>query len=119
MTLANGDAPERLVFSEYHAVASPSAAYMLADARWKYHEYVGFPPELFDTNADPGEERNLAQEPGHRQTLERMAAGLRDICDPATIDRQAKDAQNALVESFGGPTAASKIGPMGASPVPG
>lgn len=110
--------PVRQVFAEYHAVASPSAAYMLADARWKYHEYVGYPPELFDLEADPGETKNLAANPEYRNVLRHMHDSLRGICDPEEVDRAAKSAQNDLIDSFGGPQAASKLGPMGASPVP-
>lgn len=117
--LAGTDNPDRLAFAEYHAVASPSAAYMLADARWKYHEYVGYPPELFDLDADPGEENNLAEVPAHSDVIKRMQSALRRICDPEAVDHAAKSAQNELVERFGGPEAAAKIGPMGASPVPG
>lgn len=119
LELAKVDDPSRQVFSEYHAVASPSAAYMLADARWKYHEYVGYPPELFDLDADPEETANLAGDPDHQHVIDRMQGALRRICDPEVVDREAKAAQNALINSFGGPEAASRIGPMGASPVPG
>ena len=41
-----GDAPDdpaRTVFSEYHAFASPSAAFMLRNGRYKYNYYVGYP----------------------------------------------------------------------------
>ena len=47
--------PERLAFSEYHAVGAQSGAFMLRKGRWKYHEYVGFEPELFDLETDPDE----------------------------------------------------------------
>ncbi|MFY1709416.1 sulfatase-like hydrolase/transferase [Tritonibacter scottomollicae] len=110
--------PTRRVFSEYHAVASPSAAYMLADARWKYHEYVGYPPELFDLEADPEETTDLAPDPEHRAILRQMQDALRQVCDPESVDRAAKTAQNDLINSFGGAQAASRLGPMGASPVP-
>ncbi|SDI00435.1 choline-sulfatase [Alloyangia pacifica] len=116
--IAKGEDPERCVFSEYHAVASPSAGFMLANARWKYHEYVGYPPELFDLDADPGETRNLADDPGHAEVLAQMRRGLRKICDPEETDRAAKADQNALVARFGGVDAALDIGPKGASPVP-
>jgi hypothetical protein len=36
------------------------------------------PEELFDTNADPHQVRNLAAEPGHRATLERMRKAVTD-----------------------------------------
>ena len=51
------------MFSEYHAFGSPSAAFMLRNGRYKYNYYVGYPPELFDLDADPGEERNLRSDP--------------------------------------------------------
>ena len=28
---------------------------MLRKGRWKYHEYIGFEPELFDLESDPDE----------------------------------------------------------------
>ncbi|MDT0683563.1 sulfatase-like hydrolase/transferase [Roseicyclus sp. F158] len=108
----------RVVFSEYHAVASPSGAFRVATADWAYHEYVGYPPELFDLRADPGETRNLADDPAHGATRAAMRRELLAICDPEEVDREAKTDQNALVARFGGPEAASKVGPMGASPVP-
>lgn len=110
--------PERTVFSEYHAVASPSAAFMVADARWTYHHYVGWPPELFDLEADPGETRDLAADPASAEILQEMERRLRVICDPEAVDRAAKDDQNALIARFGGPEAAMRVGPKGASPAP-
>jgi arylsulfatase A-like enzyme len=49
-------------------------------ARWKYIRYTQPQPpveQLFDLASDPGEERNLAGDPAHAQTL----AGLRARCD--------------------------------------
>ena len=90
------------MFSEYHAVGSASAAFMLAHGRFKYHHYVGYPPELFDLQDDPQEEHDLGGSPDHRDVLRDCEARLRAIVDPQTVDRQAKDDQNAVVERAGG-----------------
>src|SRR5690606_23229821 len=38
--------PDRAVLSEYHAVGSNTAGYMVRRGRWKYHYYVRHAPEL-------------------------------------------------------------------------
>ena len=113
------DEPERIVLSQYHAFASPSAGYMLRRGRYKYHYYVGYPPELFDLEADPEERNDLARDPAHAGTLARMEALLREQLDPEEIDRQAKADQAALIERFGGPEKAKSAGAPGTTPVPG
>jgi choline-sulfatase len=112
------DDPQRIGFSEYHAVGSPSAAYMLRQGDWAYHHYVGYEPELFDLISDQGQTTNLAQQPQHSATLAHFAAQLRQIVDPDGIDKLAKTDQDQLVSRFGGREAALKIGAPGASPVP-
>src|SRR5690606_5047811 len=109
---------DRLVLSEYHAIGSDSAGYMIADARYKYHEYVGYPPELFDLENDPGETVNLADEPQCKAVVECYAQELRGMLDPVATDAQAKRDQAALVASFGGREKALAMGTPGASPVP-
>lgn len=119
LRLANeADDPLRVGFSEYHAVGSPSAAYLLRQERWAYHHYVGYPPELFDELADPGQAVDLGADPAHAGTVARMQGLLYERLDPVAVDRRAKDAQNALVVSFGGREAAWQLGPKGATPVP-
>ena len=112
------DDPERLAFSEYHAIGSPSGAFMLRKGRWKYHHYVGFPPELFDLETDPEETNDLAGDPAHAGIVAEMGALLRQICDPEVVDLQAKRDQAALVARFGGREAAMTVGAPGATPVP-
>jgi arylsulfatase A-like enzyme len=44
--------------------------------RWKYVHFAGLPPLLFDLDADPGELRNLADDPGHLSVRVEMAEKL-------------------------------------------
>lgn len=112
------DDPQRVGFSEYHAVGSPSAAYMVRQGRWAYHHYVGFAPELFDVEADPGQTCNLAGGRGLADVQAHLAAVLREMLDPEATDQRAKRDQNALVARMGGREAALRMGPQGASPAP-
>jgi choline-sulfatase len=112
------DDPQRMAFSEYHAVGSPSAAYMLRQGDWAYHHYVGYEPELFDLRSDPGQTTNLAQKPRHAGTLALFEAKLRQQLDPEGMDRLAKADQDQLIARFGGREAALKTGTPGASPAP-
>ena len=113
--------PNRTVFSEYHASASPSGGFMLRKGRYKYHYYVGYPPELFDLEADPGETNNLAGDPAHAPVCAEYDALLRQIVDPEAADRQAKDDQNAIVDFHGGRKKVlnDKLGAQSFTPVPG
>ena len=112
------DDPARTVFSEYHAFASPSAAFMLRNGRFKYNYYVGYPPELFDLAADPGEERNLARTGEHARILAQFEKQLRAMLDPEATDARAKADQAALIARFGGPEKACNVGAPGATPAP-
>jgi choline-sulfatase len=116
-TLADPE-PDRLAFSEYHAIGSPSAAFMVADDRYKYHHYVGYAPELFDLADDPEETRDLAASPAHREIRDRLARRLYERIDPAVADRLAKDDQNRVVDAAGGRDAVLGMTRFGATPVP-
>jgi choline-sulfatase len=109
---------KRTAFSEYHAVGAPSGAFMVRKGRWKYHEYVGFEPELFDLDCDPDEAVNLANDPSYAERIVELRGELRRIVDPKVADRQAKEDQRSLVESFGGREVASRMGTEGATPAP-
>jgi choline-sulfatase len=102
---ATSDDRDRIVFSEYHAAASPSASYMIRKGRFKFIYYVRFAPELFDLEADPAESENLAARPEYAATVRELEADLRRILDPEEEDRRANEAQRLLIESKGGPDA--------------
>ena len=112
-----GDEPERAVFSEYHAAGAASGCFMLRQGRWKLIHYTGFDPELFDLEADPEERRNLAaNEP---ETVARLSAAMREVCDPDEVHRRARASQDALVEAHGGRRAVMQAGAFSGTPAPG
>ncbi|MEM6303107.1 MAG: sulfatase-like hydrolase/transferase [Pseudomonadota bacterium] len=108
--------PAREVISQYHAAGAVSGAYMLRSGRWKYIEFVGFAPELFDLHADPEELENLA--PTRPDDVAKLAAQLRRHVDPEAQDAHAFADQDALIARFGGPEKAAGFGARGATPPP-
>jgi choline-sulfatase len=92
----------RLVFSEYHTIFSPNATFLLRDERYKLIHYVGHAPMLFDMVEDPYETRDLAGDPAFAGRLRELEAGLRSICDPEDLDRQAKADQQRRIDEEGG-----------------
>jgi len=113
------DDPAREAFCQCHAFASPTGGFMLRKGRYKYHYYVGYPPKFFDLAEDPEELHDLAPDPAHRETLDKMEALLRARIDPEGVDRQAKEAQVALIERHGGRDKARNADAPGTTPVPG
>ena len=112
------DDPERIAFSEYHAVGSNSGGFMVRKGRWKFHYYVGHNPELFDLESDPEETTNLAGKYEFADILAGMEEELRRICDPEAVDAQAKADQHDLISQHGGPQNAVYVGAPGATPPP-
>jgi choline-sulfatase len=92
----------RTVFSEYHAIYSPSGIFMIRNERYKYVHYVGYPPQLFDLIADPHETRDLAGDPRHADALAACERELRAICDPEQVDRRAQADQWRRIDAAGG-----------------
>ncbi|NKC12015.1 MAG: sulfatase-like hydrolase/transferase [Gammaproteobacteria bacterium] len=110
---------ERLVFSQYHAVGSEMAGYMVRHGRWKYHHYVGYPPELFDLQDDPQELNDLGSDPGHQPVVKNMHEVLLSQCDPQAVDAAAKQRQAELIAYHGGREQALTVGAPAATPPPG
>ncbi len=117
--IANGECLNRVAFSEYHAVASHNAYYMLRDGQFKYVHFVNAAPQLFNLKTDPRELVNLAGDPAHQALLEKLKAKLSEILDPEAVDAQAKADQEALIERHGGRQAVLDRGTFTNSPVPG
>lgn len=111
--------PERVAFGEYHAAGSITAMYLVRKGRWKYIHHVGFRPELYDMEGDPGETRDLGGDAAHAQTVAMMEAELRKIVDPEAVNARAFADQEAKIARNGGVEALIKRGDFGYSPAPG
>ena len=98
-----GRSRDEPVFSEYHAIYSTHAQYMLRDSRYKYVYHAGgYPPQLFDMRNDPLEQRDLGQDPIFRETVSGFESRLREILDPEEVDRLAKADQQSRLRARGG-----------------
>ncbi len=63
------------VFAEYN-LGESSAKYMIREGSYKYTFWANDIDELYDLSNDPEEMHNLAAEPGHHPTVERLRATL-------------------------------------------
>lgn len=117
--LACGSAPLKPVVSEYHAMGSTGAAFMLRDGHWKYLHYVNYRPQLYNLATDPEELRDLAGDPAHADVLQTLHQRLLEFCDPVEVDQRAKARQAELLARHGGREAAMARGDLGFSPAPG
>ncbi len=111
--------PDRIAFSEYHAVASTSAQFMLRKGRHKLIHYHGQPSQLFDLQADPDEINDLASAPDCEAVLQDLESELRKIIAPEKADAEAKADQAALIEKHDGREAVLSRGTFINSPAPG
>lgn len=98
--LTGPEDPDREIFCEYHGHGTPGAAYLLRSGSLKYVHYVGYPPQLFDLAADPGELHDLAPDPRHAATLAAFETRLRGIVDPEAVDARAKGDQAARLTAL-------------------
>jgi choline-sulfatase len=117
--IAAGAHPDRNVLSEYHAVASITGAFMIRHFRWKYIHHVGYRPELFDLESDPGETTDLAERPDMASVLTECEAALLRICDPAAVSAEAFGDQRRRIAEHGGRDAIIARGDYGYTPAPG
>jgi choline-sulfatase len=100
--LANAPDSDRLAFSEYHAIFSPTGVFMVRHGRFKYIEYIGYQPQLFDLETDPDEMHDLAKDPAFTYALAACKRELQGICDPVKVDAAARTDQNRRIDAAGG-----------------
>ena len=116
--IANAPDVDRTVFSEYHAVGSRDAFFMLRDSQYKYVHYTYDAPQLFDLDADPNEVNDLAGSTEHQSVVADFEQRLRAMIEPEAVDAQAKASQRAKVEEAGGEEAVRARGYFVNSPTP-
>lgn len=117
--IAAGKELGRYAFSEYHAVGSLGASYMIRQGRYKYVHYVDAPAQLFDLQSDPQEVVDLAANSDLSAIRQQMESILRELLDPVTVDAMAKQDQGDLIDRYGGRENVLSRGTFVNSPVPG
>ncbi|MFO7870457.1 MAG: sulfatase-like hydrolase/transferase [Kiritimatiellia bacterium] len=78
------------VFSEWHGPGFKGAWYMLCRGDFKYTWYESFPPSLYNLAEDPGENRDLAQDPEFADLVRDFEKELRSLVNPEAISLKAK-----------------------------
>tara|TARA_A100001037_G_scaffold83142_1_gene75200 strand:+ start:22971 stop:24443 length:1473 start_codon:yes stop_codon:yes gene_type:complete len=117
--IATGSVPERTPLVEYHAATSITGCFMIRVGKWKYVHYEGYPPQLFDLDADPFEATDLADDPSYADVVADCDRRLRAVVDPAAANEQAFADQQAKIESLGGLEAVMTRGNYPYTPAPG
>ena len=107
--LIDGAEPDRVAFSEYHAMGSKSGAFMVRKGDWKLVYYTSYPAQMFNLAQDPEEVNDLADAPEFQEK----------ICDPAAVDADARRKQAAMIAENGGKEPIIKRGDLGFSVPPG
>jgi choline-sulfatase len=85
-----GDHPQRAV-GEYHGPGAHCGQSMIRKGRFKYIHHACFEPQLFDLEADPCEESNLAGHPEYGEVLGELRRELyAELGDLEENDRRAR-----------------------------
>lgn len=117
--LISGAEADRAVFSEYHAMGSKKAAFMLRKGDWKLVHYVGYPDQLFNLRDDPDEVDDRSTDPDCTDVMEELMSEIVKICDPVKVDEAARISQICMIEANGGKEPIIERGDLGFSMPPG
>ena len=102
LSLASQSWPERLVLSEYHDGGAATGLFMVRCGQYKYIEYPGFEPELFDLKSDPLEVSDLSDDPTYVSVREQCHHALGSLVDTGSVNQRVLEVQAALLERLGG-----------------
>ena len=84
-TKSSSQEPERPVYAEYLAEATPSPMLMIRKGRYKFIWSDHDPILLFDLENDPNELTNIASDESQRATVELFEALMREKWDAETL----------------------------------
>lgn len=115
----NPNNPDRIAYSEYFAAAADRAIFMIRKGDYKYIHYEGYNPEFFDLKEDPEELNNLVNDPKYKALIAEYQADLQNIVDTELMDERAYQAQETLLNEFGGREKAIAKGAVQGTPPPG
>jgi choline-sulfatase len=88
-----GEHPKRAI-GEYHGPGAVCGQSMIRKGRFKYIHHACFEPQLFDMEADPREESNLADVPDYGEVLQSLRRELyAELGDLEENDRKARSFQ--------------------------
>ena len=93
---------ERAVYSEYMAFGMYTSEFMIRKGDFKYVHYVGERPQLFNLASDPDECGDISSDEEYSGILSDLEKELRAVVDPETVDKDARKAQEELLDSYGG-----------------
>jgi choline-sulfatase len=96
LPLLNGNTEswDNCAFSElYHEYNMHAPMAMLKRDNLKLNYYYGETPELFDLEKDPGETKNLAEDPSYAEIRTAMEAELLSRWNPEKLDKKIRNSQ--------------------------
>lgn len=93
---------DRAVYSEFHTSASYTGGFMVRWRQYKYIDYVGYPPLLFDLDKDPLELHDHSTDPAYAGIGALLAEKLQACGGPREIDASCRADQAQRLERYGG-----------------
>ena len=92
--LSGGDPdwPE-LAIADYLAIGPGVPCRMIREGRYKLHYIHGHDPLLYDLDADPDEQEDLAADPAFADVRRRLERRLKENYDPEDVDRRVRACQ--------------------------
>jgi choline-sulfatase len=79
---------DRFIFCESHAAGVTTTCFMIRQGGYKYIHAIGFPPQLYDLNLDPGEWHNLCGQFEYQEQEQRLHDLILKHFNPDEIERE-------------------------------
>lgn len=100
LLMGGAENPDGTAWGEYCAEGSISPMYMLRRGQWKYVWCAVDPDQLFDMEADPHEQVNLAAEARFADMVAGMRAEVLARFEPEKVDQAVRASQQARMMLF-------------------